>query len=383
VFTAVYLDAAFGRIAAFLTGWTSFFAGFSGAIATSAVVFAFYLGRFVPVAASDAPLLVVPIPWIPLTVSRQALVALAVIALMCWIHVRGVGPGRIVGNVLAALKVSAVVVSFKQDLSIGSGSIANLQTSAGAVGPASWLLALVPVMFTYSGWNAASYVAEEIRDPSRNVPLALAMGTLAVVTIYFLLNLLYLYVLPVGSLAAVKGSVLDVIADRLLGARAGDVMGGVSIVSLAASISAMTIAGPRVYYAMARDGVFLPSAARVHPRYRTPAASIVTQSVWSGVLVLSGGASALIRYTGFAVVLFAGVAVAALFVLRWREPAAPRAFKALGYPVAPAVFAIAAFLIVANAIYSDPRPAGAGVLIVLAGIPLYLFFARRQAASTW
>ena len=382
MFTAVYLDAAFGRIAAFLTGWTSFFAGFSGAIATSAVVFAFYLGRFVPVAASDAPLLVVPIPWIPLTVSRQALVALAVIALMCWIHVRGVGPGRIVGNVLAALKVSALVVFIALGLSIGSGSIANLQTSAGAVGPASWLLALVPVMFTYSGWNAASYVAEEIRDPSRNVPLALAMGTLAVVTIYFLLNLLYLYVLPVGSLAAVKGSVLDVIADRLLGARAGDVMGGVSIVSLAASISAMTIAGPRVYYAMARDGVFLPSAARVHPRYRTPAASIVTQSVWSGVLVLSGGASALIRYTGFAVVLFAGVAVAALFVLRWREPAAPRAFKALGYPVAPAVFAIAAFLIVANAIYSDPRPAGAGVLIVLAGIPLYLFFARRQAAST-
>ena len=379
----VYLDAAFGRIAAFLTGWTSFFAGFSGAIAASAVVFAFYLGRFVPVAASDAPLLVVPIPWIPLTVSRQALVALAVIALMCWVHVRGAGPGRIVGNVLAALKVSALVVFIALGLSIGSGSIANLQTSAGAVSPASWLLALVPVMFTYSGWNAASYVAEEIRDPSRNVPLALAMGTLAVVTIYFLLNLLYLYVLPVGSLEAVKGSVLDVIADRLLGARAGDVMGGVSIVSLAASISAMTIAGPRVYYAMARDGVFLPSAARVHPRYRTPAASIVTQSVWSGVLVLSGGASALIRYTGFAVVLFAGVAVAALFVLRWREPAAPRPFKALGYPVAPAVFAIAAFLIVANAIYSDPRPSGAGVLIILAGIPLYLFFARRQAASTW
>jgi len=115
------------------------------------------------VAASDAPLLVVPIPWIPLTVSRQALVALAVIALMCWVHVRGVAPGRIVGNVLAALKVSALVVFIVLGLTIGSGSIANLQTSAGAVSPASWLLALVPVMFTYSGWNAASYVAEEIR----------------------------------------------------------------------------------------------------------------------------------------------------------------------------------------------------------------------------
>jgi APA family basic amino acid/polyamine antiporter len=373
----VYLDAAFGRLAAFLTGWTSFVAGFSGAIATSAVVFAFYLGRFVPGAGSNAPLLVVPVPWIPLTVSPQALAALAVIALMCWIHVRGVGPGRIVGNALAALKVSALVAFIALGLTVGSGSAANLHAAAGPVSPASWLLALVPVMFTYSGWNAASYVAEEIRDPARNVPRALAVGTLAVVAIYLLLNVLYLYVFPVDSLAAVKGSILDVIAERLLGARAGDIMGLVSIVSLAASISAMTIAGPRVYYAMARDGVFLPAAARVHSRYQTPALSIVAQSVWSGLLVLSGGASALGRYTGFAVVLFAGVAVLALFVLRARDPAAPRPFKALGYPVAPAVFVLASLLIVVNAIYRDPVPSGAGVLIIVAGIPLYAIFARR------
>ena len=377
----VYLDAAFGRVAAFLTGWTSFVAGFSGAIATSAAVLAFYLGRFVPGAASDAPLLVVPIPWVPLTVSRQTLVALGVIGLMCSIHVRGVGPGRIVGNLLAALKVTALVAFIAVGLTVGSGSAANLQAAAGPVSPASWLLALVPVMFTYAGWNAASYVAEEIRDPGRNVPLALALGTTAVVVIYLLLNVLYLYVFPVGSLAAVKGSILDVIADRLLGSRAGNVMGVVSIISLAASISAMTIAGPRVYYAMARDGVFLPAAARVHPRYRTPAISIVAQSIWSGLLVLSGGASALGRYTGFAVILFSGVAVMALFVLRSREPAAPRPFKALGYPVAPAVFVLASLLIVVNAIYRDPRPSGAGVLIILAGVPLYALFARRLPAS--
>ncbi len=187
-------------------------------------------------------------------------------------------------------------------------------------------------MFTYSGWNAAAYVAEEIRDPGRNVPRALALGTLAVVAIYVLLNLLYLYVLPVGELAAVKGSVLDVVADRLLGPRAGDIMAVVSIVSIAASISAMVFAGPRVYYAMARDGVFFQSAARIHPRFHTPAVSIVGQAIWSGLLVLSGSADALTTYTGFAVVLFAGVAVLALFVLRLREPDAPRPFKALGYP---------------------------------------------------
>ena len=376
----VYFDAAYGRLAAFLTGWTSFVAGFSGAIAASAVVLVFYLGRFVPGAADTTPLLVIPLPWVPRTVSRQALVALSAIALMAWIHVRGVGPGRIAGNLLAALKVSALLIFIALGFSIGTGSAANLQASAGPVAASSWLLALIPVMFTYSGWNAAGYIAEEIREPSRNVPLAFAVGTLAVIAIYFFLNLLYLYVLPVGDLAKVQGSVLDVIADKLLGVRAGDIMGVVSIISLAASISAMTFAGPRVYYEMARDGVFFDAAARVHPRFRTPAAAIVAQALWSGLLVLSGGANALTRYTGFAVVLFAGVAVTAVFVLRFREPAAARPFSAIGYPVAPAIFALASLAIVVNAIARDPGPSGAGLLVMAAGVPLYWWFARRRVS---
>ena len=375
----VYLDAAFGRPAAFLTGWTSFVAGFSGAIATTAMIFAFYLVRFMPEGTvTSEPWFVVPLPWIPLTFSAQTLVAIAVIALMAAIHIRGVGPGRIVGNILAALKVTALLLFIAVGLSFGTGSSANLQASAGPVAATSWLLALVPVMFAYSGWNAASYVAEEIRDPSRNVPIALAVGTAAVIVIYVLLNVLYLYVLPIGELASVQGSVLDVVAERLLGARAGDIMGVVSLISLAASISAMTIAGPRVYYAMARDGVFLPAAAEIHPRYQTPAKSIIAQSVWSVLLVLSGSADALGRYTGFAVVLFAGVAVIALFVLRAREPNTPRAFKALGYPIVPGIFAVASVLIVLNALVRDPRTSGAGLLVMAAGIPLYLWFARGR-----
>ncbi len=377
----VYLNAAFGRLAAFLTGWTSFIAGFTGAIAASAIVLTFYLGRFVPAAADSTPFFVVPLPLIPLTVSRQTLVALSAIVLLSWIHVRGVGPGRIVGNVLAALKVSALLMFIALGFSIGSGSMANLRVSAGPVAPTSWLLALIPVMFTYSGWNAAGYIAEELRDPGRNVPRAFLFGTATVVAIYLSLNVLYLYVLPVGALARVQGSVLDVIADRLLGARAGNIMGIVSIISLAATISAMTFAGPRVYYAMARDGLFFPAAARVHPRYRTPAAAIVAQAIWSGVLVLSGGADALTRYTGFVVVLFSGVAVAALFVLRFREPSAPRPFRAVGYPVAPAIFIVASLAIVVNAVYSDPGPAGAGLGVMAAGVPLYVWFTRRQRPS--
>ena len=383
----VYLRLAFGRLAAFLTGWTSFIAGFSGAIAASAVVLAAYVGRFIPAANDATALFVIPLPFVPLTFSRRAGVALCAIAIMTFIHVRGVGPGRLITNVLAGLKVSALLIFIALGFSIGTGSGEHLVRAAGPVAATGWLLALIPVMFTYSGWNAAAYVAEEIRDPGRNVPKALAIGTLAVVAIYVLLNLLFLYVLPVGDLANVKGSVLDVVADGLLGTRAGDIMGAVSIVSIAASISAMTFAGPRVYYAMARDGVFFQSAARIHPRFHTPAISIVGQSIWSGLLVLSGGADALTSYTGFSVVLFAGVAVLSLFVLRFREPDAPRPFKALGYPIAPAFFAIASTLIVANALYTDLLvpirqgtawgPAAAGLIVVGLGVPLYYVFRRR------
>jgi APA family basic amino acid/polyamine antiporter len=385
----VYLRAAYGRLMAFLTGWTSFVAGFSGAVAASAVVLAFYVGRFVPAAADTTPLFTVPLPYVPLVFSRQALVALAAIALMSWIHLRGVGPGRLVGNILAALKVSALLIFIALGLSVGAGSAANLQQGAGGVPAASWLLALIPVMFTYSGWNAAAYVAEEIRNPGRNVPLALGLGTAAVIAIYVLLNLVYLFVLPVGELAKVQGSVLDVIADRLLGTRAGDIMGIVSIISIAASISAMTFAGPRVYYAMARDGLFVEPAAHVHRRYRTPAVAIVAQAIWSGLLVLSGSAETLTTYTGFAVVLFAGIAVSTLFVLRKREPDAPRPFKAWGYPLAPAVFAVASALIVANALWTDLLrpfitgadwgPAAAGIVVIALGLPVYFLLRARRS----
>jgi len=387
----VYLTAAYGRLAGFLTGWTSFVAGFTGAIAASAIVITFYLERFFPGAANATPFFVVPLPWIPLSVSRQTLVALSAIAVMAWIHIRGVGPGRITSDVLAALKVSALLMFIALGVTIGSGSSGNLTTAAGPVTAGSWLLALIPVMFTYSGWNAAGYVAEEIRDPGRNVPRAFAIGTLAVIAIYLSLNALYLFVLPVGELAKVQGSVLDVVAERLLGARAGDIMGIVSIVSLAASISAMTFAGPRVYYAMARGGVFFQAAGRVHPTYRTPAVAIIAQAIWAGLLVLSGSASQLTEYTGFAVVLFSGLAVAGLFILRMREPGAPRPFSSVGYPVGPAIFALASLLIVVNALYSQPpvvfrnglhiNPTGAGLIVIAAGIPLYIWLTRRSRVS--
>lgn len=374
----VYLRDAYGRLAGFLTGWTSFVAGFSGAVAANAMILVVYLDRFIPGVASTAPLFVIPIPYLPVTFSRQTITAIAVVIAISLVHVRGVGPGRIVSNVLTTLKVVAFVVFIALGLTYGAGTAANLSQSAGPVTATGFLFALVPVMFMYSGWNAAAYMAEEVRNPGRNLPLSLALGTAAVIAIYLLLNVLFLFVMPIGELAGVKGSVLDVVADRLLGPRAGDVIGLISIVSLSASTNAYTFAGPRVYFAMARDGVFFPAAAKVHPKYKTPAVSIFAQGAFAILLILTGSLDSLGNYVGFAITLFLGVAVAAVFVLRAREPEAPRPFKAVGYPVTPAIYVLVSGAIVVNAFYSAPRVTILGTLIILAGIPLYLFFTRRD-----
>ncbi len=381
----IYLREAFGRPAAFLTGWTSFVAGFSGAIAASAVALAEYVGRFLPAAADKTPLFTVPLPGLPLIVSPRAVLALtAIVALSC-VHVRGLGPGRIVQNLLAGVKVSALVFFVAAGFAVGRGALPPLLAD-GAMPSSGWLLALVPVMFSYSGWNAAVYVAEEVRAPGRNVPLALGLGTVAVVVLYVALNLLYLYALPLAGLAGLGGGrLVDTVAERLFGFVAGDLLALFSIISLAASISAMVLAGPRVYYAMARDGLFLPSAARVHPRYRTPAVAILAQAVWSGVLVLSGTLSQLVTYTGFAVILFAGVAVAALFVLRRRSGGAARPFSAWGYPLAPAAFVLASAVIVVNEILRNPRTSLTGLAIIAMGLPFYYVarsYGRRQVSAS-
>jgi APA family basic amino acid/polyamine antiporter len=374
----VYLRDAYGALVGFLSGWTSFVAGFAGAIAANAVILVLYLDRFIPGVNDATPILSIPLPYVGLTLSRQTLMAVAVAWVFAFVHIRGVGPGRVVTNILTLLKVVPLLIFIALGLSIGAGSTSNLGASAGAVAATSYLSSLVLVMFTYSGWNAAAYMAEEIRDPGRNLPRALALGTLAVIVIYLFLNALYLYVVPIGELAQVQGSVLDVVADRLLGARAGHIMGAVSIVSLAAGINAYTFAGPRVYFAMARDGLFLPAAARVHPRFQTPARSVVAQAAWATVLILTGSLDALGNYVGFAVTMFAGIAVAAVFVLRSREPNAPRPFKAWGYPITPAVFVLASLAIVLNAIYTRPVVTGWGLVVIAAGVPLFWWFRRTS-----
>jgi APA family basic amino acid/polyamine antiporter len=306
-------------------------------------------------------------------------VALAAIALLALTHVRGLGPGRVVQNVLAVAKVLALVALLVAGLTLARGDTAA--ASSLPASSAGLLLALVPVMFAYSGWNAATYVAEEVRDPGRNVPMALALGTAVVTAIYLGLNILFLKVLGAGGLAGMNGTLIDAVAERLFGAAAGNIVAVFTIVSLAASVSAMMLAGPRVYFAMARDRVFPARVGHVHPRFRTPTMAIIAQAIWSGVLVLSGTLSELVSYTGFAIVIFSAVAVASVFVLRRRHPSADRPFRAWGYPWAPAIFVAASALMLGNEIWRNPRLSVAGLAVIAAGIPVYWFMNKRARAG--
>jgi len=382
----VYLRAAYGPLPAFLTGWTSFVAGFSGAVAAAAVGLAGFLGNLVPAFGDATPWAALPLGVLSLTISPQNLTAIAIIATFSVVHALGLGPGRFVQNTLAAIKVLGLVGFAVAGLLWGQGAPAAASaapaaaSAAGGVSISGWLLALVPVMFSYSGWNAAAYVSEEIREPSKRLPRALALGTAIVVLVYLAMNAVYLHALPMATLTGLELRVIDAAADQLFGGAASGALLVLSILITAGTISAMVFAGPRVYYAMARDGLFVPAAARVHPRWRTPVVAIAAQGLWSAVLVLSGTFAQLASYTGFAIVLFAGIAVAAVFVLRYREPDAPRPFKAWGYPLAPALFTVMSAVMVVNQVQREPGPAAAGLVVIGCGIPIY-FFLRHRARS--
>ena len=340
----VYLREAFGPLAGFLTGWTSFVAGFSGAMAASAVFLIVTLDRFIPGIANSTPLLAIPIPLTSsaVTFSIHTLAASAVIIVAALIHIRGVGPGRIASNVLTTLKIVALVVFIGFGLTAGTGSPSNL-TAVGRAGHRHRVAVRVHSGDVHllgmerrvlhgrgdprPGTQRAARAVDGHGGRHRHLPpheraLSLRDSDSA------------------SWRRSAERACWTSSAIACSVARAGDIMAIVAILSLAAGINAWTFAGPRVYFAMARDNAFFKSAARVHPKYKTPAASIVAQAALAIVLILTGSLDSIANYVGFAITLFAGTAVAAVFVLRAREPNAPRPFKALGYPWTPAIFVL-------------------------------------------
>jgi basic amino acid/polyamine antiporter, APA family len=373
----VYLREAFGPVAGFLSGWTSFIAGFSGAIAASAVGFGRYLTPIWP-SVGGPPFARFAAGPLTLTISPVTLVAVALILVFTTVAVAGLESSRRTNNALAALLILGIVAFVV-------GGIVNRPGVPSAIGARAVMpggitgiaAALVPVMFTYSGWNAAAYVANEFDAPRRTVPRALALGAAVVTALYVALNVTYLRALSVDGIAATQTPGAGT-AGVILGAAHRNWLTPVVLLALASSVCAMVITGPRIYLQMARDGAMPRAFAAVREGDGFPVTSIVLQSIWSCVLVLTGTFDAIVTYTGFAVVLFAGAAVASLFVVRRRDTQPWTGYRVWGFPVTPAVFVIASALMLEATIAREPLPSLAGVALMAAGLPLYAFSKRAR-----
>ncbi len=373
----IYLSKAYGPTAGFLSGWTSLIAGFSGAVAASAVGLVIYLGQYFPSLASDHALFAINFYVGAFTFSPRSLTAAAIIIVFALLHACHLGAGKLTQNALALLILGIILVFCVLGFAVGTGSWSHFQSANVPVRPMNWLLALIPIMFTYSGWNAASYISEELHDTRRMIGPALLIGTSIVVGLYFLLNTLYLYAI---APAAMQGAVNvgDVTAQALFGVKSNFVTPAL-VVALLGAISAMTIAGPRVYFAMARDRAFIPGFDRTSPRFGTPALAIALQAAWCIVLVMAGGFYQILMYTGFTILLSSGAAVAGLFVVQRHELRSnPKLWLKM---VAPAIFVIACGAIVVNAVVGAPETALVGCLLIAAGLPVFFWSRRRKAAE--
>lgn len=367
----VYLREAFGETAGFLSGWTSFIAGFSGAIAAAAVAFAAHLTGVLPVLGTFSTWTATAGP-VTFTLSATTIVAVAIIAAFTLVSVAGIGASRLATNGLALLIVVGLAVL------AGVGSFGSARAAA-AVPAASIgaLSALVPIFFTYSGWNAAAYVAGEFRDPARNIPRALIAGALVVTLLYVALNAALIRILSPAGLAASSTPVASA-AGIVFGAAGGALTTGLVLAALASSVCALVITGPRIYREMARDGglptMFAASSGRDGP----PTVAAIAQSVWSALLVLTGTFAQIVTYTGFAILVFSGAAVSAVVVLR-RRYGKPTTFSVPGYPLLPLAFIGTVVLVAIASFRYAPGPSIVGVALIAAGLPVRAFTKHRVA----
>lgn len=360
----VYLERAYGPLWGFLYGWALFLAIQCGSIAAVAVATATYVGYFVP-----------------LDLVGQRAVAIAAIAALTWINMRGVAQGALVQNLLTTIKVLAVAVLAALAFAAGhTGNLAPLGASdqvsmAGLLAPLG--LSMVAALWCYDGWIHVSYIAGELRDPGRVLPRAAISSALIVMAIYLALNLAYLVVLGVPGMAS-SDLVASEAALRAIGPAGGAFVAALVAVSTLGANNGFILAGARVYYAMAKDGRFFGPLARVNPVRAVPAVSLLAQAVWSSLLVFSGRYDQIFTYVIFVEFLFFGLAAGAVMILRKREPDAARPYRAWGYPVTPIAFMVLAAALLASTLVSSTREAGIGLLVMLSGVPAYYFWERRR-----
>jgi APA family basic amino acid/polyamine antiporter len=377
----VYLRKAYGTWAGFLYGWGFFWVIECGGIATLAVGFAEYFGYFVPRLSTQTYLLRFDVFNSTYSLSAGQLIAVLSIVILSGVNYLGIKSGVTVQNIFTFLRIGAVAALVILGLAIGKksgvGNVEGLFPAGGILDFRLFGLALIAVLWTYDGWYGVNCTAEEIKNPERNIPLGLILGTLSVTLIYMLMNIVYILALPVEKMKGVA-RIGELASTHMFGTTATFFISATIMVSIFGCLSATIIYGPRVYFAMAEDKAFFRSMAYVHPRYKVPTKAIIWQAVWSSILCFTGTYKALFEYVVFALVIFFAATGLAVLVLRWKAPDAARPYKAWGYPILPLLFVLINLAVFVNTVMAQPLKSGVGLLILIAGIPAFLYWHRKS-----
>ena len=384
----IYLREAFGPFWGFLSGWAAFLASFSGSIAVLAIALAEYVAGVFPFAPTGGVLWTLHLFGFLHTVSFAQFLGILLVWAVSLLNYRGLHLGSLTQNLLSLSKLAAIAGLLVAGLGCGRGTWAHFspafpRNGGGSVASAVGL-ALIPVMFTYSGWNAAAYITSEVRHPEKTLPRALALGTLITIGVYLALNVLYLYATPVAVLSGVV-RVGEQAAGALFGPGAAWVVSALIALSIASAFNVVILTGGRIYFAMARDGVFFSRAAALHPRFHTPGNALLLQAAWSSVLILSGTFEQLLTYATVVIVVVSALTVSAVFVLRQRRPDLPRPYRVWGYPWLPALYVLGSAGIFLNALWARPVECLLGAGLCATGVPAYWWWrcvGDVQAEST-
>jgi APA family basic amino acid/polyamine antiporter len=375
----VYLREAYGPFWGFIYSWTQMWVAKSGSIATLATGFFLYLANFFP--PLEQIFLKIPLPLgpsgTPLEIKYGQVLAIGLILALGGLNYFGVKIGGDVQVAVTVIKVLLFCAIVLAGLCFGHAhgpEAASLQplTSAG------FFAALVAALWAYDGWNNVSMVASEIRQPQRNLPIALIGGTLAVMAIYLFANWAYFHVLTAAQVAA-NPRVAGEMMRRVMGDAGANAVSVAAMISIFAALNGSILTGSRVPYAAARDGYFFHAVAYVNPRFRTPGVSILALTLWASVLIgLSGGYKELFTYVIFASWILYGMATAAVIVLRKKRPDLPRPYRTLGYPFVPGLFVLVATMLVVSTLRDSPWESMKGIVIILTGLPFYYYWKRQK-----
>jgi APA family basic amino acid/polyamine antiporter len=382
----IYLREAYGDLVAFLYGWMLFSVANGGSIAALGVASAAYMGQVVPFISQEHVVLV----FAGVTVTRAHVVGLVLIAVLTWVNVVGLRWGALLQNVSTWTKFIAMAAFVVLGFAIGKGHWSNFSPHGASLtlglNPSQFIsamgIALIAVFWAYDGWVYITWVAGEVKDPRRNVPLAMVLGILVVGAIYVAMNMTYVYAMPLSEVAQHE-TIAHAAAAVLFSPGAAVWLSAMIAISCFSAAASCTLAGARVYLAMAQHGVFFKRMAVIHPKWRTPAFSLIGQGIWAGVLTLSGRYDQLYTYVIYGMVLSYTMTVIGLFILRWKRPDIPRPYRCTGYPWLPGIYVLVGAAWTLNTIITRPTEAFWGTLIVLIGVPHYLYWkwSARKASS--